>query len=154
MNRQRDNPNPIRSITTAHLNYSSYNQSPSTIALVFLFHHSLSRPPFSFIGCILSYYVIRILHVICGNLSFLFVSNIFICFSFSRFCLQSINHLRICSTNSHFDFLSQRHYISRITSLLLSLITTINSYVPQIMFLWSNDSVLQLNKLFYIVSLT
>lgn len=86
------------------------------------------------LSVVFSYCVIRILHVICRNLSFLFVSNIFICFSFCRFCLRSINHLRICSTNSHLGFLSMGHYLSSITSLLLFLITTINGYVPGIIF--------------------
>lgn len=143
MNQQWDKPNPIRSITTAHLNYSPYNQSLSAITLVFPFHHSLSRLPFSFIGCIL-----LLLHVICRNLPFLFVTNIFIRFSFCRLCLRSINHLRICSTNSHLGFLSKRHYLSSITSILLFLITTINGYVPEIIFYGQMTLLVQLNTPF------
>lgn len=98
--------------------------------LVFLFLHSLSRhPPFSAVFC---YRALKILHVICQNISILFVCNIFFCFSVSTSCLRSINHLIICSTNSHFGLHSQRHYVSLIISLLLFLIITINGYIPRI----------------------
>jgi hypothetical protein len=129
MNRQCDKLNPIRGITTAHLNYSPYNQSLSTITLVFLFHHSLSRLTFS-ISVVFSSCAIRILRVICRYLPSLFISYIFICISFCRVCLRPINHLRICSMNSHLGFLPKCHCISAIASLLLFLITTINGHVP------------------------